>query len=275
MDGAVTDLQNRWGMLRAFALEKSTDQYKPLASGYLKHTTVGSTTQTDATNFETGNNTIAPLGPVTMHAYTQSFSVSNSDLNSGLRMQDLVTINSANFANKVIEAATAPLTSGNFTVGLISGAASFGFSDLATLQALLKKSPIKNLVLDGSYVARISNSPGFFQKSGVVGGSANAWQAFGWDNISENSDWTGAGANVQGFACHPQAIIGVMGLPLVPNNIPGGILNQQTVTIPGLEISIAVFSWFNPATRTMWTSFDMVAGFLAGDTTAGYLITSA
>lgn len=275
MDGSLTPLQNMWAPLRAFALEFSPDPYKPLATGVLKNPTAGGSAQTDATNFESGNSTVGPLS-VTMHQYTVSFQVSNSDLNSGLRMQDLVTINSANFANKVTEVATAPITVANFTgTAITQPAAAFGFSDLATLQGLLKKSPIKNVILDGTYIANIANTPAFFQQAGVVGGATTAWRAFGWDLIAQNSDWTGAGTNVQGFACNPQAIVGITGLPLNPPNIPGGILQQSSMTIPGLETSIAVYSWFNTATRTMWASYDIMLGVVLGDATAGYIVKSA
>jgi hypothetical protein len=275
MDGSVTDLQNRWAMLSAFTLDTNPDPYKPKATGVLKHVTVGSTTGTNLTNFEAGDSTVAPVS-VTMNQYTQPFQVSNSDLNSGLRMQNLVTINTANFANKVIEVATAPITAANFTGAVTTvPAAAFSFSDLASLQALLKKSPIKNLIIDGTYVARISNTPGFFQTAGTVGGSPYAWKAFGWDGIFQNTDWTGAGANVQGFACNPQAIAGIVGLPLIPPNIPGGILSTTVMTVDQLDIKVLVCMWFNPATRTMWTSYDVMAGFTALDTSAGYLVTSA
>lgn len=275
MDGSLTDLQNVWAMLGAFSMDFSTDPYKPLASGVLKHVTAGAAAQTDATNFESGNSTVAPIS-VVMHQYTVSFQVSNSDLNSGLRMENLVTINTANFANKVIEIATVPITTAIFTnTPEISTAAAFNFNNLSSLQASLKKSPIKNLILDGSYVARIANTPAFFQTAGVVGGNTSAWRAFGWNLIAQNTDWTGAGTNVQGFACHPQAIVGITGLPLTPPNIPGGILSQNTMTVPGLEIPVAVYSWFNPATRTMWCSYDIMLGVKEGDTSAGTLVTSA
>lgn len=274
MDGSVTDLQNIWAPLKAFSMDFTQDPYKPLATGVLKHVTAGAATQTDATDFESGNSTVAPVS-VTMHQYSQSFQVSNSDLNSGLRMEDLVKINTANFANKVIEVATAPITAAIFTATpLISAAAAFGFSDLAQLQGQLKKSPIKNLILDGAYIARIANTPGFFQQTGLVGGNTGAWKAFGWDVIAQNTDWTGAGANIVGFACNPQAIAGITGLPLTPPNIPGGIFSTTTATVPGLEASVMLSTWFNPKTRTMWSGMDIMAGFKEVDTTAGIVIAS-
>jgi hypothetical protein len=236
--------------------------------------TVGSTTLTNATNFESGDSTVAPIS-VTMAQYTQPFQVSNSDFNSGLRMQDLVTINIAKFADKVTSVATAIITAANFpTTPVISAAASFGLSDLATLQGQLQKSPIKNLILDGTYLARIANQPGFFQKTGAGLEDPAGYAAYGWDGTYLASNWTGAGANIKGLACNPQALVGVTGLPATPANIPGGILSMTTQTLPGLGIAIALFQWFNPSTRTFWCSYDIVAGFAVGDSTAGVIVAS-
>ena len=275
IDGSVTDLQNVWAMLAAFSLDTRPDGYKPLAPGILKHVTVGSTAQTDPTSYESGNSTVAPV-TVTPHEHSVSFQISNTDLNSGVRMADLVRINTANFANVVIEAAVTPITAANYTGAVtVSAASAFSFSDLATLQALLKKSPIKNLVIDGAYIARISNTPAFFQTAGTVGGSPTAWRAFGWNLIAQNTDWTTAGANVQGFACNPQALGGIIGLPLLPAVIPGNILSSNVATVDGLDIQVLQEAWFNPATRTSWNSLRVMDGWAKVDATAGFLLTSA
>lgn len=272
IDGSLTDLQNRWAMLAAYNKDFSTDPYKPLATGQLKHVTAGATAQTNATNFESGNSTVAAIS-VTVSQYTVSFQVSNSDLNSGLRMQDLVTINTAQFANKVCEVATTPITAATFTATpLISAPGAFGFSDMATLWGQLKKSTIKNLIIDGEYMARIINQPSLFQMPGVDTG--NAWAKFGWDVVALNTDWTAAGANIRGFACNPQAIAALSGLPLIPPNIPGGVFASQVATVPGLEISYQVNTWFSLATRTMWCSFDIMFGATAADATAGIVVAS-
>lgn len=275
LSGSLTPLQNVWAPLMAFSKDYSPDPYKPLATPTLKNSTAASSTLTDATNFAQGNSTVGAL-TATMHQYTQPFQISNTDLNSGLRMEDLVTINRGAFANKIIDVALAPVTAANFTATpVISAPAAFGFSDSAYLQGQLQKADIVNLILDGTYLASLSNTPGFFQQAGTVFGSNTAWQAFGWNMICKNSRWTGAGNNIKGFACNPQALIGIMGLPLTPPNIgQGGIFNVETVTIPGLNISVAIYTWWDVNARTMWTSFDVMAGFALGDATAGILVAS-
>jgi len=276
LQGSLTPLQNKWAPLMALCRDYSTDPYKPLATATLKNPTAAASTLTDATSFNSGNSTVGAL-TATMHQYTQPFQISNTDLNSGLRMEDLVTINQAAFADKIISVALAPVTAANFTgTGVISSAAAFGFNELAFLQGQLQKANKKNLILDGAYIARVANTPGFFQQAGTVAGNPGAWSAFGWDGIYLNSNWTGAGTNVKGIALDPQAIFGIMGLPLTPvSGAGGGIFNVNTVTIPGVNVSVAIYTWWDVNTRTMWTSYDLVAGFGLGDATAGYLVTSA
>lgn len=271
-DGFITKLQNRWAALKAFSRDFSTDPYKPLASGAIKFTTAGSSTLTDATNFEQGNSTVDVVS-VTMHQYSQPFQVSNSDLNSGLRMENLIDVNVAALADKVIAIATAPITVANFTATpLVKPAGSFGFEDLKTLWGQLKKSPIKNLLLDGEYLAMILNNPALFQAAGSDQGGG--WARFGWDGIYLNTNWTGAGANMVGFACNPQANAVVAGLPLTPPNIPGATLMQSSFTVPDVNISVANYSWFSLQSRTGWVSYDLMLGAAKADATAGICITS-
>ena len=276
LSGSLTPLQNKWAPLMAICRDYSTDPYKPLATATLKNPTAASATLTDATSFNSGNSTVGAL-VATMHQYTQPFQISNTDLNSGLRMEDLVTINQAAFADKIISVALAPVTAANFNTGndaIISSAAGFGFNELATAQGLIQKANKKNLILDGAYMARVANTPGFFQQAGTVNGNPGAWSAFGWDGIYLNSNWTGAGANIKGIALDPQAIFGIMGLPLTPAGGFGGVFNVNTITIPGINVSVAIYTWWDVNTRTMWTSYDLTAGFGLGDGTAGKLIAS-
>lgn len=277
-EGATTILQNRWASLRAFSRDFSTDAYKPLAVAQHKYVTVGPTVQTDATSFESGDATVAPI-TITPHQYTSSINVSNSDLNSGLRMENLTTIAAAKLANKVIEAATAPITLANFATKADSAdgtnvitAANFTFADLAVLWGKLQKASVKNIIMDGSYLAKLLNQPTYFQQ---IAEGEGAYKAFGWDLIALNSDWTGASNNAAVFACDPQAIAVLAGLPLIPPAIPGNTLQQSVFTIPGVEMSVQTNSWFNLAARTAWMSYDVVFGAAKMDATAGVIIATA
>lgn len=278
-DGATTILQKKLASLAAFSKNWSTDRYKPLATGQLKKVTVGSTTQTNATNFESGDSTVTNV-QCTVAQYTQSFQVSNADVNSGLRMQDLVKINSSAFGNKLMQVATAPITEANFanynSGSYIAAPAAFGWSDMALIWGALKNANERQAVLDGEYIGMLNNQPTFFQNTGIGGSAA---MNFGWDGISLNTEWTGAGTGVRGFACDPQALGTVIGLPLTPtavgSNIPGGTLSEATFQVPGLNITVALYVWFSLSSRTLWSSYDIILGAAALDTTAGVIIKAA
>src|SRR5262249_24452075 len=151
--------------------EFSTDRIKPRASGQLKTVASADTAvQTDATAFESGDSTVNAT-QIDVHQYTSAFNVSNDELNSGLRLGDLVEIQLAHLADKIISVATTPISGANFTATPITSAPTvFGWSDMQAAWGVLKKSPIHNAVLDGEYLARVINVPSQFQKSGVEAG---------------------------------------------------------------------------------------------------------
>jgi len=140
------------------------------------------------------------------------------------------------------------------------------------LWSFLKKSPIKNLILDGTPMSKLINQPGFFQPALAGERDSGRAKTFGWDNIELNTQWSTAPANVNGFACNPQAICVAAGLPMIPPMIPGGTLEQSSITIPGPDISIATYMWFSLASRTLWCSYDVMFGSKAGDLTAGAIL---
>jgi hypothetical protein len=278
IEGAVTPLQNRLAALKAFTRDFSTDRYKPRSTGQVKKVTGGSTTQTNATNFESGNSVVTNA-PIAVNQYTQPFHVSNDDLNSGLRMEDLVRVNMAAFANKLIQVATADITEANFANynggSYITPPGAFGWSDMALLWGALKKADERHAMLDGEFIAQLLNVPTMFQ-TGVRNGSDDIVRNYGWDGLHLNTEWSGAGAGCRGFACHRQALGAVAGLPLTPpqvgQQIPGGILNESTAEVPEVGLSFAVYLWFSTASRAMWCSFDAMFGAAKLDTTAGIFL---
>jgi len=89
---------------------------------------------------------------------------------------------------------------------------------MASAWGSLKKSSLKYAVLDGEYMARLVNSPVFYQATGTDSGEGR-WKLFGWDGVHQNTRWSGthSGAgdqNIRGFFCGPTALGVVAGLPL-------------------------------------------------------------
>jgi hypothetical protein len=290
--GAITQLGPQVAMFKAFSRDNTVDPYKPLAVGIRKYNTTvqdGSDTLTSPTDWSASNLASVAgstlLGPtITPLHYSQPLYLTNAQLNSGIRMADMIEAKLGSFRAKLGSVVTAPITLANFGTSpgvtgaiapVISAAAAFGFSDLAQLQAGLKRSSVKNLVLDADYIARISNSPSFFQPAGLLGGMKNAWSAFGWDLIAQNMIWP-LGENVVGFACNPQAIGIISGLPLTsPEGLPGNTLQTGVAELSGPDIAVQTYLWFDLGTRSLCGSYDIILGSSAIDKTAGIIVKSA
>lgn len=277
--GPTIQVGPKFAPIRAFARDVSVDPYKPLATGVMKFTTSaqdGSDVQTNATNFTTGDSTVTAVS-VAVNQYTATMSLTNKDLNSGVRMEDLSLPKLRSLGSKVVQAAVTPITAANFGTlpGITSAASSFGFGELQQLWGQLKKANTKNLIIDGEYLAGLVNVPSFFQVA--LNGSDNTWSnAFGWNLIALNTEFSTADANVRGFACDPQAIGVIAGLPLIDNaGIPGGILSVSTGTIPGANLPIAAYLWFDVNSRTYYASYDIMFGASKLDGTIGAIIKSS
>ena len=281
----IQKLANRFAAANLFARDNSQDPFKPLAAGIQKFNTTatdGAAVETHPTDFESGGESTISAIPITPAQDVSKGHLNNSELNSGFRVADIIGKKQIDLAAKVTQVLTAPITTANFTTNaaVVSAPAAFNFSDLATLQGILKKTSIKNLLLDGEYLARIANTPGFFQPAGTVGGAGGGgmagWTKFGWDNIALNTDWSGAGSNVRGFACGQDAIGFISGLPLnPPEGIPGNIVQTGVAMLPDVNIGIATYVWFSAVSRNLRFSFDIILGASLVDETQGVLIKSA
>jgi hypothetical protein len=270
--------------LKAFSRDNTVDPFKPLATGVLKFNGSvqdGSDTMVNATDFtgqsnDSGNAGDSTLtGPtIAVNQYSQPLHLTNAQLNSGIRMADLIEAKLGSLLSKIVQVVTAPITVANFSTfaPLVVSSAAFGFSDLSTLQGQLQKSRIKNCILSGTYLSKVSNTPGFFQTTGTIDGLSDAWRAFGWDLIGLNTEWQGADPFVQGFACNPQAIGVIAGLPL--NAAENNVIQTGTAVLPGLDVAIQTNLWMDANARTMRATYDLMLGAALVDGSAGIIIKS-
>jgi hypothetical protein len=265
---AVTILSDTLAPLNSFAKQFGVDAYKPLAPVEVKFTTVADDTLTDPSDFETGGDSTVTNVQVVPHHLCQNFHVTSAELNSGMRLADILTKNARKFGETLLDAAFDPITTSNFATACTRSASAFAFSDMATARGLLKKSPVKNAVLDGEYFARLSNTPVFYQKAPTESGAG--WQVFGWNGIYECSRWSGAGANIRGFFCGETAIGCLAGLPLIPALARN--LETKTFTVPGLDLTVQINTWFALSSRTLWASLDCMFGASLLDATCGFLL---
>jgi hypothetical protein len=262
----------------AFSTDFSDEKVMQGKSVQIPVATAGGATQTNPTNWESGDSTITPVS-VTVNQYSQSMQLSPRELNSGFRLEQLIDVNLQAFGNKLLDIAFAPLTVTNFTNFGTVAQGSLAGSHLKTARAAVAKNPIKNLILDSVAYAQLlptSLMTEYGPKAGLAG----------FDAIYENTRWTGAGTNVYGFAGGPNAIALYAGLPeMVSEGMAG--FDQQVVSIQlagrgsvqgatGPSLQVMTSTWLSAATRTRWVSFDVMFGAAAtGDVAAGYLLKSA
>jgi hypothetical protein len=232
----------------------------PLKTVQVPKATGGSTTQTNATNFESGDSTLTNIA-VSVSQFSNSFHLTNAQINSGHKMSSLFEINLRQLANKVLDTAFAPVTNANFGADVVDVASgSFDTDSLKSLWAGIKDADVKNLILDGSYYAQIlpTNQDAFDLSSG----------SYGFDGIYLNNRWSGAGSNIVGMACDPSALAVASGIPVTSDAVSSLLIEQEIIEIPDLGISIQFNMWASTASRETWASFDVMFGAAAGDTTA-------
>lgn len=266
-DALIVALTTKLSSFNAFSRDYGANPMMPLSVVQVRKATSGSTLQTDATNWESGNSTIDAI-PVTLHQKSKSFHCTNAELNSGHKIENLAMVNANEFAVSLSELATAVMLVADYGAGTVIGAAAnFASDDLPAILALAKNYNQKNLILDGSYTARL-------QKLDTLGLDWNTSGAFGFDGIFMQNTFTGATANTVGFICDPDAIAVATGLPINAAAASGDI-QTSVVTLPSNGLSVQVNTWFSRATRTTWTSYDIMIGAAKGDTAKAEILLSA
>lgn len=266
-DALVVVVWNRLASLRAHSRDFGVNPLAPLAVVRVRKATTGSAAQTNPTNFETGDSTLAAIG-VTVAQISKSFQITNAERNSGHRLAHLAQINALLFADAISDVVTALMIAANFGAATTIGAASaFSTAGLPAIFALAKNYLQRNLILDGDYIARLI--PADTQKFNVnLGGPFSAF-----DGLFMNNKWTGGVANIVGFVCDPRAIAVASGLP--DSGPDGEFISRGTATSDDLGLTVQTNEWFSRGGRVNWASFDVMFGAAVGDGTAAENLVSA
>jgi hypothetical protein len=264
-DTAITVLQSRLAPLNAFSQDFSADSIAPRRTVQVPIATAGGTTQTNASNFESGDSTLDNVA-VTVNQYTNSFALTNTEINQGFRIENIAKINLHQLANKIIDIAFAPITTTNYGAAVVdvNTAADFGVAQLRSLWGALKDGDVRNVILDGDIYAQFL--PSNLEAFQVASGGKNVGM-YGFDLFTFNNRWSGAGATIKGFACSPQAIAVASGLP-VSSPVDSSMISQENIVIPDLGLTVQMNMWTSPSTRALWASYDVMFGAAKGDGSA-------
>ena len=279
-DAVITVISAKLAMISNFTRNVGLDNLRPRATVQVKKFTTGDAAVDNATNFEDGaaNQSTLAATSVTVNQITKTFTVTQQELNQGFALSDLSQGSAEIFALAISKKVTAVMTSGNYGAGTTIGtAANFDSSDLPAILALAKNYRQKLLLLDGGHLARLMFSGQLTASAGTnpfpdsrYGPLNNGY--FGFANILEQNDYTGAIANTAGFVCGQDAIAVASGLPV--GMIAGEFLEQRSVELSnGLSVLLSV--WYSRASRAHMASYDIMFGAAAADTTQAEVLITA
>ena len=264
-----TTLGSRLAPLSAFARDFS-DAGLAAQTKYVQIplVTAASAVQTTPTNFETGDTNTSNVGVLVSH-YSKSFSLTSAEANQKLMLDMFLDKNIQVFANKILDVALTPVTNTLFsTQNIIVAQASMAAANLQTVWAGIANNDTKTVLLDAVAYSKLL-------PTSLTAVDVRDKGAYGFDSFHLNTRWTGAGANVYGFAAGPGAIAMVSGIPVKGGN-GNGMISSRAVTLPGLGLTVELNTWFAPAGRVQWASLDVMFGAsFGGDINAGYIIRSA
>lgn len=266
-DMAITVLQNKLASLSVFSTDFSSDLVDPTRPMAIPVVTGGSTTLTSPTDFEQGDSTVTSELVSPVHI-SQPFHVTQAELNSGHKLERLFKVNLRKFADAINANVYAPLTAANYTNAVVVAAtpADLDTDALKTVWSSLSNADEKNIVLKGDYYANyIPATRDNFELSDGL---------HGFDKF-RMSNFTGAEANVVGFAADPQAMAIASRVPAMSDAARDAMIEQRVIDIPDLGIGVQFCMWFSLKSRTTWASFDICVGSAKADASALTLIKSA
>lgn len=273
-DAVITVATTKLALIAGFTRNVGLDNLRPRATVQVKKFTAGDATVDNASNFEDGaaNQSTLAATAVTVNQITKTFTVTQQELNQGFAISDLAMGSAEIFALGISKKVTAQMTAALFGAGTVIGtAANFDSSDLPAILALAKNYRQKLLLLDGGHLARIGFAGAATSFPDARYGPLNNG-FFGFNNILEQNDYTGAIANSVGFVCGQDAIAVASGLPV--GMIAGEFVEQRTVELSnGLSVLLTV--WYSRSTRAHMASYDIMFGAAAADTTQAEVLITA
>lgn len=257
---AITSLGSRLAPFNAFTTEFGTDRYKPKTDVQIETVTTAATPQTNPTTWESGD-TAGSVVTVTPSEYSISFHVTPDEYAKGSRLEKKIDKNVQGFGNKLLDVVFALLTTTAYSTYKGPWAEdNVSWEDLGQVWAALSGADVKNLVVSANIAKNFL--PKDREAWSILGGLP------GWNRVEYTDRWSAASNNIVGFGCHPQAIAIGSGLPIYPPGIDQDMLSVNTVTIPGVEMTVEYRVWVARATRILWAGYAVMLGCAVGDSTA-------
>lgn len=265
---AITYLGPKLADVRAFSRDFSATGIQQTKSIQLVNVTAGATTLKNPTSFITGDSTTSNVAVAVDH-YAQPFHITSKELNQRMSLELLFQGGLQTFGLTLSKVWTALVLAGTFTNTAVTVAqASFAAANAKTLLGSIMKCSRQSLVLDGVAYAQLAPSD---KNSFALAESG----AYGYSGIYCQTDWTGATANVFGFAAGPEAMAMYANIPLMDPAVAAKLDGQKNFTIPGINLPIQVNTWVDVNTRNRHATLDIMFGAAVADATALTIVKSA
>lgn len=256
---AQTILANRLAPLRLFTSDFSDEVKKPKDTIIVPIVSAAEATQVNPTNFEPGSNSTIGKASVSLDHVFQPFGLSNSDLMSGRRLEQIIQINLDAFADKIWALAITPITTVNFGAATVTSIPTITPTGAGTkaLWAKVSKSSRKGLVVTPAIYSEFI--PTSTQSLSIADG------AYGFENgVHFASSFSGAVSGLDGFACSPEALVVASAKPAIPSGVEQQFDIAEVVQIPSLGLAVYYNVWGSTGNRAINASIEIMFGSAAG-----------
>ena len=257
----MTVLGNRLAKLALFSTDFSNEVRKPKDTVNVAIASSTNATVVNPTNFTPDSLTVVDKTSVVMNHLAQFFGVSESDLASGHRLEQLVKVNAQAFADKIWATAIAPVTVANFGAAPVTDPTTVTPTGdgLKELWAHVSKADDKGLVLDAATYSQLI--PTSTESLTLSDG------AYGFENgVHYATTFTGAEAGVQGFSCSKDAIAIACAAPAIDASVSQNFYSSEVVLLEDLGLSVYTNVYGDISTRQVTASMEIMMGASAAVT---------
>jgi hypothetical protein len=229
----------------------------------------------NATNFNQTFSTLDDI-QVTPVQLTMPWNLTNANIQDGLRMTMLAEANIIALAEVIMTDLIATIDAVNFPGTQVTDKISeWSTKGVRKAFAVIANGRVRNLIVAPEIFAEIMHVD---SKSFVLTPAQQGAGAYGFSGIWFHNIWaraTSPVAGLKGFVCDPQAIAGVLGVPILAPGAEAAGLISSTATAPGAGATVQFNTWFSLDSRTPQMSYDVIFGSTVGDPTAGHLVIPA
>ncbi len=261
---AITKLQHKLAYLPVFT-NNFSDEVRNVSSRtvLVPFISGASPVQVDPVDFEVGDNAMVGR-TIALQQLSKTSSLTYVDVQNGLQLEKFADMSIATVANKIESIVFSLITEANYGAAAVTASLSAGITgaDLKSLWAALPGDYKAAILSDSQYAKFLPDNLMSFDPT------TQTVNILGYDYFGHTGNgFASAGANIQGFAAMPNAIVLANRIPEYGPGVDE-LLDSVVVTVPEIGLSLQSNIWGSAKGRTSYHSFDTLFGAQIGDHTA-------